>query len=68
MRQQNAVTATLDLRAADRDQRQRNVDNALGSLRIEGLEVDAATRAIAERYVAGEISIDEVMPLVRRLH
>jgi len=67
MRQQTP-TDTVDFRAAGREQRQRNADSALGSLRIEGLEVDAETRAIVDRYVAGDISIDEVMPLVRRLH
>ena len=41
-------------------ERRRYVENALGSLRIEGLEIDEATRAIADRYVAGEISGDEM--------
>jgi len=67
MPQQNAID-TVDLRAVERGQRQRNVDNALGSLRIEGLEVDAATRAIMDQYVAGEIGIDQVMPAIRRLY
>jgi hypothetical protein len=49
------------------DERRRHVDNALGSLRIEGLEIDARTRAIADRYIAGDISIDEMTQTILQL-
>ena len=49
------------------EQRQRDVENALGSLRIEGLEIDAQTRAIANCYIKGEISGDEMTQAILRL-
>jgi len=54
-------------RRDERDRRQRAVESTLGSLRIEGLEIDAETRAIMDRYVDGELGIDEVMPAIRAL-
>ena len=44
------VTALLDA-----ERRRRGVESALGSLRIEGLEIDDETRAIFDRYIAGKI-------------
>ena len=46
------------------EDRARYVQNAFGSLVIEGLEPDAETRAIAQRYVNGEITGDEMTELV----
>jgi len=41
-------------------QRRRSVESALGSLRIEGLELDAQARAIADRYIVGAMSGEEL--------
>ncbi len=41
-------------------QRLRFVESALGSLRIEGLELDAQARAIADRYIAGAMCGEEL--------
>jgi hypothetical protein len=35
------------------------VDNAIGTLRIEGMELDPEERKIVERYAQGEISLAE---------
>ena len=45
----------------DVDRRRRAVASALGSLRIEGIEIGADARAIADRYIAGEITVDELV-------
>ena len=47
--------------------RRRFVENALGSLRIEGLEIDVQTRMIADRYIAGDISGDEMTQAILNL-
>lgn len=43
------------------NERQRAIDEADSSLRLEGLTRSPAARAIAERYVHGEIDIDEMV-------
>ncbi len=53
--------------SAELADRRRFVENALGSLRIEGLEIDAQTRAIADRYIAGDISGDEMTQAILQL-
>jgi len=45
----------------DVERRRRAVGSVLGSLRIEGIEVGADARAIADRYIAGEITVDELV-------
>ena len=49
------------------EERRRFVENALGSLRIEGLELDAEARAIVDRYIAGEIPREEMARVIRAL-
>jgi len=49
------------------DRRRLAVENALGSLRIEEMELDAEERQIFERYARGEISLDEMDRLVEQL-
>ncbi|MER3483305.1 MAG: antitoxin [Meiothermus sp.] len=44
----------------DQKQREQAAENALASLRIEGLEPDAETQADMERWTRGEISLEEV--------
>lgn len=43
-----------------REQRQCEIENALASVRIEGLEPSAEALAIFERYVDGELSSSEM--------
>jgi len=47
------------------ESRRRSVENAFGSLRLEGLEIDAEARAIFDPYIAREFHIDELMPRLR---
>lgn len=49
----------LEVREAQRDQRARNVASTLASLAFEGLEPSAKARAITDRYIDGEITVDE---------
>jgi hypothetical protein len=48
------------------DKRRLAVDNALGSLRIENMDLAPVERQIFERYAAGEISLDELDRLVEQ--
>lgn len=50
----------------DIEQRQRDVENTLGSLRIEGFELDEAARALLARYIAGEITLEDVGAVLTR--
>lgn len=43
-----------------REQRQLEVENALASVRIEGLEPSAEALAIFNRYIDGELSSSEM--------
>lgn len=45
--------------------RRRNVDNAIASQRLEGLEVDPVTTAELYQFAAGELDSSEVL---RRIH
>lgn len=49
----------------DAESRRRSVENAFGSLRLEGVGIDAEARAIFDRYITLEIHIDELMPMLR---
>lgn len=48
------------LSKAELSERRDAVDNALGSLRIEGMELDPEPRAILERFARGETDLDEM--------
>ena len=43
-----------------RAERARAIDNALASVRMEGLEPSEEGKAIMQRYVDGEITIEEM--------
>jgi hypothetical protein len=45
---------------AARRQRAREVENALASVRMEGLEPSDEAKAMFQRYVDGELSSDEL--------
>ena len=58
-----AVT-TLD---QTRTQREREVANALASVRMEDLEPSAEAKDIFQRYVEGEVSLEEMGRAVDQL-
>jgi hypothetical protein len=58
-----AVT-TLD---RTRIQREREVNNALASVRLEGLEPSAEAKAIFQRYVDGDLTSEEMGSAVDQL-
>ena len=43
-----------------RIQREREVENALASVHIEGLEPSAEAKAIFQRYVEGDVTLKEM--------
>jgi Antitoxin VbhA len=43
-----------------REQRAQDIENALASVRMEGQEPSEEAKAIFQRYVDGELSIDEM--------
>jgi hypothetical protein len=49
------------------DQRRFAVDNALGSLSIEKMDLEPTERQVFERYARGEISLDEMDRLAERM-
>jgi Antitoxin VbhA len=50
-----------------RIQREREVENALASVRMEGLEPSAEARDIFQRYVEGDLSLEEMGRTVDQL-
>lgn len=52
------------LTPAELDDRRIAVENAIGTLRIENLELDPISRRILERYALGEIPLDEMSRLI----
>lgn len=49
-------------------ERWRVVDDAVGSLRAEGLTTDSEASAITERWARGEITTAQMRQMIRRLH
>lgn len=43
-----------------RTQRAREVENAMASVRMEGLEASEETKALFQRYVDGELTSEEL--------
>jgi len=60
-RHREAVIVPAAIWDAMVNERQRAVDEADASLRLEGLTRSPAATAIARRYVQGEIDIDEMV-------
>lgn len=58
------VNPKLRLRETERERRTSGVRNALGSLALEGLDPGPEARAIFDRYIDGELTIDELMPAI----
>lgn len=52
----------------ERAKRQARIDRALASVRLEGLEPTDGTKAIAKRYVDGELTIEQMGEEIRALN
>jgi hypothetical protein len=58
------TASVTSLTPAERDDRRLAVENAVGSLRIEAMELEAVPSRILERYAQGEIPLDEMSRLI----
>ena len=45
---------------AARQERKREVENAVASVRMEGLEITAEAEALFQQYIDGELTSDEL--------
>jgi hypothetical protein len=54
----------IPLTPVELDDRRLAVEGAIGTLRIEALELDAVPRGILDRYAQGEIPLDELSRLI----
>ena len=52
----------------ERARRTENLENALASVRIEGLEPSDEAKAIFRRYVDGELTFEEMGQAIETLH
>jgi biotin operon repressor len=55
-----ATAPVITLTPAELDDRRLAIENAIGTLRIEGMEIDAIPHRIFEQYAQGAISLDEM--------
>ena len=59
-----APTSVIPLTPAELDNRRLAVENAIGTLRIEGLELDPTPNRFLQQYAKGEIPLDEMSRLI----
>ncbi|MGD0295071.1 MAG: hypothetical protein ABSB30_14580 [Terracidiphilus sp.] len=59
-----ATAPVITLTPAELDDRRLAVEGTIGTMRIEGLELDETTMQIFNRYKQGEISMDETSRLL----
>lgn len=52
----------------ERERRQAMVNSTLGMLRIEALEPSGEAQALAEKFVHGELSLQQLCEGIRKLH
>ena len=52
----------------ERAARQAQMEQSIHSVRLEGLEPSDAAKAIFNRYVSGELTLEEMGEQVRSLH
>ena len=52
----------------ERSKRARQMENALASVRLEGLEPDAEAASIFQRHIAGELTLDEMGAAIDELN
>ncbi len=50
----------------DQEVRAREIENALASVRMEGLEPSAGARTIFQRYVDGELTMEQMGAAMQR--
>lgn len=60
-----SVKRSTDQKAAERRAR---IDRAMASVRLEGLEPTDAAKVIFDRYVAGELTIEEMTAEIQALN
>ncbi|HLH16199.1 MAG TPA: antitoxin VbhA family protein [Bryobacteraceae bacterium] len=60
-----ARTTAREIGPQERMSRQAALEEALASVRMEGLEPSPAFHAAAARFVAGELSLEEMLELIR---
>lgn len=54
------ATITKPITDLERAERAKHIDESIASVRLEGLEPSAEAKAIFDRYVSGELSMDEM--------
>jgi hypothetical protein len=54
------INPVSKLNAIELSARRLAVENAIGSLRIENMEVDRIVQQIIERYACGDLKLDEM--------
>ena len=64
--QREQIVDAIVITAEERARRQKAVDYAERSIRLEGFELDAETMALNQRYVDGEITSEEHSAAIRR--
>ena len=52
----------------ERVERQARIQRAIASVRLEGLEPNGAAKAIFDRYVSGELTIEQMGGEIRTLN
>jgi hypothetical protein len=55
-----SAASVVRLTPAELDERRLAVENAIGTMRIEGMEPDAATQQVLFRFANGEIGLAEM--------
>ena len=62
------MPATLKISAEERAKRASDVEQALASVRLEGLEPSAEALAIYQRHIEGEISQEQASKEIEAMH
>ena len=62
------MPSTLVLNATEQAARRADVECALASVQLEGLEPSEAAKAFVDRYVAGLLTLEEATSAIRALH
>ena len=66
-RRENTLDASVTtIPAEERARRQKAVDSARRSIRLEGFELDAETEALNQRYIDGEMTSLEHSAAIRK--
>lgn len=55
----------IDTQSNQREKRTRDFANALASVRMEGLEPSAGAHAIFQRYLDGDLSLEQAAEAIR---